>query len=118
MATAEHPCWPGGSNPPGRPENGPLTAVAARVAGEQEVTGPNIYADRQVTRDVYTLRARVRPGNSGGPLLSPDGAVDGVVFAASTDQRDVGYALTAREVAGDASRGATLTAAVSTDGCD
>lgn len=102
----------------GYPENGPLTAVAARVAGEQEFTGPNIYANRQVTRDVYTLRARVRPGNSGGPLLSPDGAVDGVVFAASTDQRDVGYALTAREVAGDANRGATLTTAVSTDGCD
>lgn len=102
----------------GYPENGPLTAVAARVAGDQEVTGPNIYADRQVTREVYTIRARVLPGNSGGPLLSPDGAVDGVVFAASTDQRDVGYALTANEVASDANRGATLTAAVSTQGCD
>jgi S1-C subfamily serine protease len=102
----------------GYPENGPLTAVPARIAGDQEVTGPNIYADRQVTREVYTLRARVRPGNSGGPLLSPDGAVDGVVFAASADQRDVGYALTAREVEGDANRGAGLTNAVSTDGCD
>jgi S1-C subfamily serine protease len=102
----------------GYPENGPLTAVPARVAGDQRVSGPNIYADRQVTRDVYTLRARVRPGNSGGPLLSPDGAVDGVVFASSTDQSNVGYALTAAEVSGDARAGATATRPVSTQGCD
>jgi S1-C subfamily serine protease len=102
----------------GYPENGPLTAVAARVAGDQSVTGPNIYDDRQVTRDVYTLRARVRPGNSGGPLLSPSGAVYGVVFAASVDQPDVGYALTASEVMSDADAGAVATRPVSTDGCD
>ena len=102
----------------GYPENGPLTAVPARIAGDQEITGPNIYSTRQVTRDVYTLRARVRPGNSGGPLLSPDGAVYGVVFAASTDQPNVGYALTSREVSGDASAGANATRPVSTQGCD
>lgn len=102
----------------GYPENGPLTAVAARVAGEQAVTGPNIYQDRTVTRDVYTLRARVRPGNSGGPLLSPSGTVDGVVFAASTDQPGVGYALTAGEVAGDVAAGRAATRSVSTGGCD
>jgi trypsin-like peptidase len=52
----------------GYPENGPLKAVPARVAGEQEVTGPNIYGNKQVTRDVYTLRADVRHGNSGDYL--------------------------------------------------
>lgn len=102
----------------GYPENGPLTAVPARVAGEQEVTGPNIYDNRQVTRDVYTLRARVRPGNSGGPLLSPSGDVDGVVFAAAVYERDVGYALTDAEVAADARAGGSATTAVSTQGCD
>src|SRR5207245_10044044 len=30
----------------GYPENGPLTAVPARVGGEQEVTGPNIYGNK------------------------------------------------------------------------
>jgi S1-C subfamily serine protease len=102
----------------GYPENGPLTAVPARVAGQQRITGPNIYSNREVTRDVYTLRARVRPGNSGGPLLSPEGTVDGVVFAASVDQPDVGYALTAAEVSSDADSGATATRQVSTQGCD
>jgi S1-C subfamily serine protease len=102
----------------GYPLDGPLTATPARIAGDQEVTGPNIYANRQVTREVYTLRARVREGNSGGPLLSPSGRVDGVVFAASVELPDVGYALTAREVASDARAGATATRAVSTQGCD
>jgi len=102
----------------GYPENGPLTAVPARVAGDQKISGPNIYDNRQVTRDIYTLRARVRPGNSGGPLLTPAGAVYGVVFAASVDQPDVGYALTAAEVSGDARAGATATTSVSTQGCD
>jgi hypothetical protein len=82
------------------------------------VTGPNIYANREVTREVYTLRAKVREGNSGGPLLSPSGKVDGVVFAASVEFPNVGYALTAREVAGDARAGAAATRAVSTQGCD
>jgi S1-C subfamily serine protease len=102
----------------GYPLDGPLTATPARIAGDQEVTGPNIYANRQVTREVYTLRAKVREGNSGGPLLSPSGRVDGVVFAASVELTDVGYALTAREVASDARAGATATRAVSTQGCD
>jgi S1-C subfamily serine protease len=102
----------------GYPENGPLTAVPARVAGEQPVSGPNIYDDRTVTRDVYTIRARVRPGNSGGPLLTPHGQVYGVVFAASVDQPDTGYALTAGEVASDVTRGESATTPVSTGRCD
>jgi S1-C subfamily serine protease len=102
----------------GYPENGPLTAVPARVGGEQEVTGPNIYGNKEVTRDVYTLSANVRHGNSGGPLLTPSGEVGGVIFAASAEVPNVGYALTDREVAPDARRGATATRAVSTQGCD
>jgi S1-C subfamily serine protease len=102
----------------GYPLDGPLTARPARVAGDQEISGPNIYGDRTVTREVYTVRAVVREGNSGGPLLSPSGKVDGVVFAASVEFNDVGYALTAREVAGDARAGATATRVVSTQRCD
>lgn len=102
----------------GYPEDGPFTAVPARVEGQQQITGPDIYQQSTVTRDVYTLRADVRPGNSGGPLLSPNGLVDGVVFAASTDTANEGYALTAAEVAPDLAVGQTATGAVSTQGCD
>ena len=102
----------------GYPENGPFTAVPARISGRQQITGPDIYQQSSTTRDVYTLRAKVEPGNSGGPVLSPEGRVDGVVFAKSTDTANVGYALTAAEVAGAARAGAGATTAVSTRGCD
>jgi S1-C subfamily serine protease len=102
----------------GYPENGPFTALPARVAARTKVTGPNIYQNRTVTREVYTVRGRVRPGNSGGPLLSTTGQVYGVVFAASVDQSQVGYVLTNAEVAPDFQAGRTATASVSTLGCD
>lgn len=102
----------------GYPEDGPFTAVAARVRDRQEIRGPNIYQSRSVTRQVYAVRALVLPGNSGGPLLASDGAVYGVVFAASTDTADTGYALTAQQVAGDVATGERATTTVSTGACD
>ncbi|MDQ2959061.1 MAG: MarP family serine protease [Actinomycetota bacterium] len=102
----------------GYPENGPFTAVPARIAASTSVTGPNIYQSKTVTRQVYTVRGKVRPGNSGGPLLSSTGAVYGVVFAASVDQSDVGYALTNAEIAPDVTAGRNATATVATQGCD
>ena len=102
----------------GYPLDGQFTARAARIGVSEEATGPDIYQNAQVTRQIYAIRALVQPGNSGGPLLTPGGSVYGVVFAAATSVPDTGYALTAGEVSGDASAGAKATAAVSTDGCD
>jgi S1-C subfamily serine protease len=102
----------------GYPQDGPYRADPARVRGVQEAKGPNIYDSRTVVREIYALRARVRPGNSGGPLVSTRGEVLGVVFAAAADDPQTGYALTAKEVAGDAAAGRTATASVSTGRCD
>jgi S1-C subfamily serine protease len=102
----------------GYPLDGPFTARAARIGVAEDATGPDIYQNAEVTRQIYPIRALVQPGNSGGPLLTPGGSVYGVVFAAATSVADTGYALTATEVASDASAGANATAGVSTQGCD
>ncbi|QHA04243.1 MarP family serine protease [Streptomyces broussonetiae] len=98
----------------GYPQDGGLNLQAATVASRVQATGQNIYNDGTVTRDIYSIRSTVRPGNSGGPLLTTDGRVFGVVFARSTSDVETGYALTAAEVAGDARSAATATAPVDT----
>jgi S1-C subfamily serine protease len=102
----------------GYPEDGPFTPVAARVGGIEEATSPDIYQTDNVTRQIYSVRAQVEPGNSGGPLLAPGGRVYGVVFAAATSVQNTGYALTAQEVAKDAAAGVGRHRPVSTQGCD
>jgi len=95
-----------------------LHLVPARIGGVQNAQGPNIYQTSTVTRQIYEIRAVVKSGNSGGPLLSPTGTVDGVVFAAAVGESDTGFALTAAEVSADASAGEQLTTTVSTGACD
>src|SRR6185437_14389360 len=101
----------------GYPLNHSFTVGPARLDAAESAIGPNIYQNAQVRRQIYPIRALVRPGNSGGPLLAPDGSVYGVVFAAAVALKNTGYALTASEVASDAAQGERATAPVSTQAC-
>jgi len=87
----------GGAIVAGFPLNGPYRLDPARVRDVLTATGADIYGNPGVVREVYSLYARVQPGNSGGPLLSPSGAVVGIVFARSLDDDRTGYALTLDE---------------------
>ncbi|GIH80374.1 MarP family serine protease [Planobispora longispora] len=102
----------------GFPHGEGFTLNEARIRVRQRAEGPDIYESKTVIRDIYSIRGLVRPGNSGGPLLTPDGRVFGVVFAAAPDQRETGYVLTAAEVAPDAEDGARLFNRVDTQECD
>ena len=82
----------------GYPGGGAEQVVPAAVSGAESATGYNIYGDALVTRKIEVLAARVIPGNSGGPIVDVDGQVIGVVFAASTTELNVGYALTIPQV--------------------
>ncbi|MFH9982147.1 MarP family serine protease [Streptomyces sp. NPDC017179] len=101
----------------GFPENGSYDVRAARVRGRITASGPDIYHRGTVRRDVYSLYTTVRQGNSGGPLLTTDGKVYGVVFAKSLDDADTGYALTIDEIQQDIARGRTANQQVGSDDC-
>jgi S1-C subfamily serine protease len=101
----------------GYPENGAYDVRPARVRGRITANGPDIYHRGTVRRDVYSLYATVRQGNSGGPLLTPEGRVYGVVFAKSLDDPNTGYALTADEIKEDIVQGRTANQQVDSDSC-
>ncbi|MFB9628920.1 MarP family serine protease [Nonomuraea helvata] len=102
----------------GFPKSKGFTAEPARIGRQLDAEGPDIYRDTTVRRKVYAIRGRVLPGNSGGPLLTVDGRVYGVIFAAATNEADTGYVLTAEEVAPDAAQGRNDTTQASTQQCD
>jgi S1-C subfamily serine protease len=82
----------------GYPGGGPLQGAGASVLRTLAVEGPDIYGTGEAERLVLELQAVVRPGNSGGPFVLADGTVGGVVFAASSAEDDVGYAIAAEDV--------------------
>jgi S1-C subfamily serine protease len=94
-----------------------FTAAPARIGQVLRVGGPDIYGSGQVDRQIYRIRGDVRLGNFGGPLLSPGGAVDGVVFARAVGTTDSAFVLTASEIQAAASAGAHATVPVSTQRC-
>ncbi len=101
----------------GHPGGGPLTAVAAGVRRPLNAVGRDIYGRSVIARRIYELQAVVRPGDSGGPFVLKDGQVAGVVFAASTTDPNVGYALITASILSMVRGAVGRTAAVSTGPC-
>lgn len=101
----------------GFPLDGPFNVQPARVRAVLDARGEDIYGSGEVTRNIYSLAARVRPGNSGGPLLDAAGRVVGVVFARSVEDEQTGYALTLAEVADELAAGTRAAQPVSTGAC-
>jgi S1-C subfamily serine protease len=101
----------------GYPLDGPFSSSPAKIRQRIQLRGPDIYESSTVTRDVYTIRGTVRSGNSGGPLVNPQGQVIGVVFGAAVDQGDTGFVLTADQVRAALDAAPTSTGRVSTGSC-
>lgn len=101
----------------GYPYGGPFTSGNATILSEGTVPVPDIYGDQSAPREIYALGAVVRPGNSGGPLLTPAGEVAGVVFARSETDDDVGYAMTPAELDPVLAQLGSLSAPVASGSC-
>jgi S1-C subfamily serine protease len=101
----------------GYPGGGPITADAAVVLTELRAIGRNIYGTATTQRNIYEIESIVRPGNSGGPLIEPDGTVIGVVFARSSLNNDIGYALTSPDVRTQTLRAESLDTPTPTGPC-
>ncbi|MEU1605370.1 MarP family serine protease [Micromonospora matsumotoense] len=101
----------------GFPLDGPYDARPARIRDVDRIQGPDIYNASKVNREIYTIRALVRSGNSGGPLVSSNGLVLGVIFAAAADDPNTGFAVTAEEARPVALAGAERTRGVGTGDC-
>lgn len=101
----------------GHPGGGDFRAVSARIRGVVRLKGSDIYDRGSVVRESLSLRTTVKQGNSGGPLVSLDGKVLGVIFAASVTDASTGYALTTQQVADAARAGLANSEPVSTTGC-
>ena len=100
----------------GFPNGGPFHAVPARIRAQLDLHAQDIYGQGDVTRSVYSLRANIKPGDSGGPLLTPQGLVLGMVFGADV-QNDTGYALTTAALTGPIASAPGLSAHVASGSC-
>jgi S1-C subfamily serine protease len=69
----------------GYPENGPLDATPARIGQTQTLLADDAFGHGPVRRTITALAGRLRPGNSGGPVINTHGQVVATVFASRTD---------------------------------
>jgi S1-C subfamily serine protease len=68
----------------GYPLDGAFDAEPGRIGQTETVTTEDAYGNGPVQRSITSLRGRVRPGNSGGPMVDAAGEVVATVFAAIT----------------------------------
>ncbi|OJV76730.1 MAG: serine protease [Cellulomonas sp. 73-92] len=101
----------------GYPYGGPLTSGGAKVISVTTAPIPDIYGQGSHEREVYSLAATVRPGNSGGPLLTTDGKAAGIVFARADQDPNLGFAMTTAELMPVVAQAESLRTAVSSGAC-
>jgi S1-C subfamily serine protease len=101
----------------GYPQAGPFNVQPARIRDRGKIIGHDIYGEETIERDIYSIRSVVRSGNSGGPLISREGEVLGIVFATALDSSDTGFVLTEQEIHPDAVAAGTSQTPVSTGDC-
>ncbi len=101
----------------GYPGGGSLNVSPAVVLRSQPALGRDIYGDSLSAREIYALQADIAPGNSGGPVVTAEGSVAGVIFGEAATMEGIGYAITSQMIADSLSGALTRTAPVSSGMC-
>jgi S1-C subfamily serine protease len=102
----------------GYPLDGAFDAEPGRIGQADVVRTQNAYGEGPVLRSITSLRGRVRPGNSGGPMVDAHGQVVATVFAALTGTpRAGGFAVPNRLVREQLRRAGGRAHTVSTGHC-
>jgi S1-C subfamily serine protease len=101
----------------GYPHGGPYQSKPATVQGISTVLVPDIYGNNPVPDEVYKLAGDVQPGNSGGPLLTATGEVAGVIFAKTTSNAALGFAIPMIDLRPVAAEAPGLSSPVSSGQC-
>jgi S1-C subfamily serine protease len=101
----------------GFPRGEDLTIGPAAILRDLEARGRDIYSRNTVIRNVYELQTNVVSGNSGGPVVLPNGDVFAVIFAKSETTGNTGYAIPSPKIIETLATSANRTAPVNTGNC-
>jgi hypothetical protein len=103
----------------GYPLDGSFDVEPGRIGQTETMNTEDAYGNGPVTRSITALRGRVRPGNSGGPMVDRAGRVVATVFAAITGSSsgEGGFAVPNALVAGQLAASESRTSPVSTGQC-
>ncbi len=101
----------------GHPGGTALRIIPAAVSSSYSAEGRDLYGTNRVRRQIVELRADIERGDSGGPLILPDGTVGGVVYAEALSDPSVGYALAPGPVADRIRPALGVTATTDTGEC-
>ncbi|MGH2894738.1 MAG: MarP family serine protease, partial [Solirubrobacteraceae bacterium] len=102
----------------GYPLDGAFDAQPGRLGETETVDTQDAYGQGHVLRTISALRGKVRPGNSGGPMVNSRGQVVATVFAALTGtSRAGGFAVPNALVRAAVARAQAASQTVSTGHC-
>lgn len=82
----------------GHPGGGALRVDHGTIRREVTAEGRDIFDRDTAQRSVLVMSARLAPGDSGAPVVGPNGSVLGMAFAVAPDRPGTAYALSTREL--------------------
>jgi len=101
----------------GHPNGGHLRATPARVVRRIDTPRTDIYRSSTIQTSIVGLAAHLIVGDSGAPVVGPDGKVQAMVFAVDPADRDTAFAISSEELAPFVRQAADRTGAVPTGDC-